>query len=71
MAYEFLDRNRPKNNVHKKIQRTFSFAYEDGYQALEFLDEMAHVIVGGRSGYIISLILQDKQRRENLKKMGE
>ena len=44
MSVEYINRNKPKKNLHKKIQRTFSFAYEDGYQALEFLDEMEELL---------------------------
>lgn len=53
-----------KNN-YKKIPRTFSFAYEDGYKALEYLDKIGKTVVGGKSGYIINLILQDMQKNEH------
>ena len=66
MSIEYINRNKPKKNLHKKIQRTFSFAYEDGYQALEFLDEIGRTVVGGKSGYIINLILQDMQKRKQI-----
>lgn len=56
-------------NNFKKIPRTFSFAYEDGYKALEYLDKIGKTVVGGKSGYIIKLILQDMER--NKEKIGD
>lgn len=61
--------NKKQINAYKKIPRTFSFAYEDGYKALEYLDKVGKTVVGGKSGYIINLILQDMQRQQN--KTGE
>ena len=54
----------PKKNQHKKIPRTFSFAYEDGYKALEYLDKVGKTVVGGKSGYIVSLILKDMEKNQ-------
>lgn len=56
--------NKKQENLYKKKVRTFSFAYEDGYMALDFLDEISKSVVGGKSGYLVSLILQDMERRQ-------
>lgn len=61
-------RVQSKENLYKKQQKTFSFAYEHGYRALEYLEKVGKTVVGGKSGYIINLILQDMERRE---KIGE
>lgn len=61
--------SKVNQNMYKKIPRTFSFAYEDGYKALEYLDKVGKTVVGGKSGYIINLILQDM--RKNEQKIGE
>lgn len=55
---------KPKKNMHKKIARTFSFAYEEGYRALEYLDKVGKTVVGGKSGYIVNLILQDMEKNQ-------
>lgn len=57
-----------KGNIYKKKLRTFSFAYEDGYKALDYLDKIGKTVVGGKSGYIVNLILQDMERKQ---KIGE
>lgn len=51
-------------NDFKKIPRTFSFAHEDGYKALEYLDKVGKTVVGGKSKYIINLILKDMELNE-------
>lgn len=55
--------NKTIQNNYKKIPRTFSFAYEDGYKALEYLDKIGKTVVGGKSGYIVNLILQDMEKK--------
>ena len=54
--------NKKNQSSYKKIPRTFSFAGEQGYKALAYLDQVGKTVVGGKSGYIISLILQDMQK---------
>lgn len=61
--------SKANQNMYKKISRTFSFAYEDGYRALEYLDKIGKTVVGGKSGYIVNLILQDMNKNEQ--KIGE
>lgn len=53
--------NKVTQNNFKKIQRTFSFAHEDGYKALAYLDKIGTSVVGGKSKYIINLILKDME----------
>lgn len=48
-------------NDKPKIKKMFSFAYEDGYEALDWLDERGKETKGGMSAYIIRLILEDKR----------
>lgn len=55
-------------NEYKKIPRTFSFAFEEGYEALKYLDEHCDKGRGGKSAYIVKLLLEDKKRRMNGKK---
>ena len=55
---------KPKKYMYKKIARTFSFAYEEGYRALEYLDKVGKTVVGGKSGYIVNLILQDMEKNQ-------
>lgn len=52
------------NNTYKKIARTFSFAYEEGHKALHYLDKVGKTVVGGKSGYIVNLILQDMEKNK-------
>lgn len=53
-----------KRNAYKKVTRTFSFAYEDGHKALEYLDRVGKTVFGGKSGYIIGLILKDMEKHQ-------
>lgn len=51
-------------NPYKKQARTISFAYEDGYKALEYFDSITpRTVAGGKSGYIVNLILEDMRRK--------
>lgn len=56
-----------KNDKPKK-QKTLSFAYDDGYEALEWLEKQSTNTRGGISGYIIDLILKDKKMKEESSK---
>ena len=60
-----IKKTKKSKNPHKKITRTFSFAYEDGYRALEYLDKVGKTMFGGKSGYIINLILQDMEKNHH------
>ena len=60
-----IKKTKKSKNPHKKITRTFSFAYEDGYRALEYLDKVSKTMFGGKSGYIINLILQDMEKNQH------
>ncbi|HSQ89802.1 hypothetical protein [Romboutsia sp.] len=51
-------------NGYKKICRTFSFAFEEGHKALEHLEYASMNFRGGKSGYIVKLLLEDKERME-------
>ena len=67
---EIKKTKKPKN-PHKKITRTFSFAYEDGYRALDSetnignFKQVGKTMFGGKSGYIINLILQDMEKNQH------
>ena len=64
-----MSEDNKKQGSFKKICRTFSFAFSDGYEALDWLDTIDNYDVnrgGGKSKYIIDLILKDKA--ETLKK---
>lgn len=53
-----------KSDNFKKVTRNICFAYEDGHRALEYFD--AHDksnYVGGKSGYVIDLILKDMKEK--------
>ena len=60
-----IKKTKKSKNPHKKITRTFSFAYEDGYRALEYLDKVGKTMFVGKSGYIINLILQDMEKNQH------
>ena len=60
-----IKKTKKSKNPHKKITRTFSFAYEDGYRALEYWDKVGKTMFGGKSGYIINLILQDMAKNQH------
>ena len=64
-----MENKKPKKNLYKKKQRTLSFAYEEGYKALDYLERMGENTVGGKSGYIVKLLLEDMQR--NGEQIGE
>ena len=64
-----MENKKPKKNLYKKKQRTLSFAYEKGYKALDYLERMGENTVGGKSGYIVKLLLEDMQR--NGEQIGE
>lgn len=64
-----MENKKPKKNLYKKKQRTLSFAYEEGYKALDYLERMGEITVGGKSGYIVKLLLEDMQR--NGEQIGE
>ena len=51
-----------------RIRKTFSFAYHDGYEALEWLESQADANDrGGMSAYIIKLLLEDKYMKTKTK----
>lgn len=51
-------------NPYKKQARTISFAYEKGYKALKYFDSInPRNFVGGKSGYVVNLILEDMKKR--------
>lgn len=52
-----------KKNTKPKKQKTVSFAFEDGYEALEWLENQAANTRLGISGYIINLLLEDKKQK--------
>lgn len=54
-----------KNKKPKKA-RAFSFAFDDGYEALEWLEENGKKSKGGKSSYLVRVLLEDK-----LKKTGK
>ena len=54
-------------NNYKKIQKQFSFAYRDGYEALEWLNEQVKTNPREtNSSYIVKLLLEDKKRRTSM-----
>lgn len=54
---------------YRKIQKQISFAYEDGYKALEWLLEQVNDTPRETySGYIVKLLLEDKERKESIEK---
>lgn len=46
----------------KKI-KAICFAYEDGHEALEWLETEGRNFRGGMSNYIVRLLLEDKLKR--------
>lgn len=55
-------------NEFKKKQKQISFAYEDGYEALDWLIEQAKKDCRENcSAYIVKLLLEDKARKQSKK----
>ena len=54
---------RNKNEKEKKT-KTISFAYDDGYEALEWLEFQSQGRPRGASGYLIELLLKDKNNNK-------
>lgn len=54
---------RNKNEKEKKT-KTISFAYDDGYEALEWLESQSQGRPRGASGYLIELLLKDKNNNK-------
>ena len=50
-----------KVNQKSKQMKVLSFAYDDGYEALDWLKERGKETRGGMSAYIVKLLLEDKQ----------
>ena len=58
-----MDKKTNTNNYRKQV-RTISFAYEDGHKALRYLDSITpRTVAGGKSGYVVGLILEDMKRK--------
>lgn len=57
-----------EGNDYKKISRNISFAYKSGYEALEWLEECKDELKGGKSAYIVKLLLEDKARKARKKR---
>ena len=51
-----------KNEKGKKM-KVLSFAFEDGYEALDWLTEKGKETRGGMSAYIVRVLLEDKQNK--------
>lgn len=53
-------------NEFKKKQKQISFAYKEGYDALDWLIQQAKKECRGNcSAYIVNLLLEDKKRKQS------
>lgn len=56
------------SNEYKKKQKQLSFAYKEGYDALEWLTQQADKEYHGNcSAYVVKLLLEDKQKKQSEK----